>query len=56
MVDAIISRHFINYSFGIAYFIINRRRKSSEEIMEPTEEMVISEPVEEIDLQLAGYK
>ena len=40
--------------FGIAYFIINRRRKSSEEIMEPTEEMVISEPVEEIDLQLAG--
>lgn len=37
------------------YFIVSSRRKKSEdELMEPVEEMVIPEPVEEINLELAG--
>lgn len=38
---------------GVAYFIIRRRKIEEEEIVEPIDEMVIPEPVEEIDLELA---
>lgn len=38
---------------GVAYFIIRRRKFEEEEIVEPIDEMVIPEPVEEISLELA---
>lgn len=39
---------------GATYFIVSKNRKSKEEIIEPTEEMIIPDPIKEIDLELSG--
>lgn len=39
---------------GATYLIVSRRRKSKEEIVETIDEMIIPEPIEEINLDLPG--
>jgi flagellar M-ring protein FliF len=40
---------------GAAYLLVSKKKKSEEKnILEPIEEMVIPDPIEEIDLELSG--